>query len=60
MVRLLVLVKLEFSTDGRIFSLCLTRVLGTSFEPLYYIWTLSWFSLVLNIENVYVLSLLHK
>lgn len=37
-----------------------TRVLGTSFEPLYYIWTLSWFSLVLNIENVYVLSLLHK
>ena len=60
MVRLLVLVKLEFSTDGRIFSLCLTRVLGTSFEPLHYIWTLSWFSLVLNIENVYVLSLLHK
>lgn len=37
-----------------------TRVLGTSFEPLHYIWTLSWFSLVLNIENVYVLSLLHK
>lgn len=60
MVRLLVLVKLAFSTDGRIFSLCLTRVLGTSFEPLYHIWTLSWFSLVLNIENVYVLSLLHK
>ena len=29
MVRLLVLVKLAFSTDGRIFSLCLTSYKGS-------------------------------